>query len=87
MVQAADERGHNTYLQWRSMKKDFLVEYQKPNNDAEAWRQLRKLMLYTWKHFDEIQHDRKEIDARDPYRNDNTPIKFVRGSDPTERFK
>lgn len=75
MVRAADERGHNKYLQWRSMKKDFLIEFHRaqttPSDDGEqAWQQLRKLMLFTWKNLDEIQEDKRVIDNRDPYRDD-----------------
>lgn len=75
MVRDASERGHNTYLQWRSMKKDFLIEKQKSGDD---WKQLRKLMLYTWKNYEEIQEDKKVIDTRDLYRenNDQFVVKF-----------
>lgn len=72
MVIEADERGYNKYLQWRSMKKDFLIEKQKDGND---WEQLRTLLLYTWKHKDQIQEDKKVIDSRDLYRENNG--KFV----------
>jgi len=64
---AAEERGNNKFLKWRSKKKEFMLYYARGQNER-AWSELRKLMLYTNRNFQQIQQDKMAIDTRDEFR-------------------
>ena len=65
---AAEERGgNNKFLKWRSKKKEFMLHYARGNTER-AWDELRKLMLYTNRNFQQIQEDQRAIESKDAFR-------------------
>lgn len=68
MPSAAKQRGRtNRFLKWRAKKKDFMLYYAR-GNDERAWKELRELMLLTNRQLHEIEEDKRTIDVRDEYR-------------------
>jgi len=65
---AAEERaGQNSFLQWRSGKKQFMLSYAE-GREARAKSQLKELMLLVNCNFEKMQRDRKHIEMRDLHR-------------------